>query len=242
MGARLWIAAAEVYEVPHRPSVGYPVRPIPWRIAWDFGGWRRDWPNDWRISHPVPAADATRWGLVPLSLHQMTSTKAAFSLREAREVMQRLEDVERARWRRRRADARELHASRHAPPPPRPRRPSSSPPSCPPAVMPLRPPGQAGDPPLPHPRPSADADVPPDLPGTGTGNPATQSAAPAPSGGDGQQSAPVPVIPPLPRHPPLIPPPEPPAVLQPQPQPQPGPGKRRGLRGVLRNLLRREKG
>ncbi|MER6774981.1 hypothetical protein ABT389_35245, partial [Streptomyces bacillaris] len=30
--------------------------------AWDFNDWRRDWPNDWRISHPVPAPTATRWG------------------------------------------------------------------------------------------------------------------------------------------------------------------------------------
>ncbi|MFD8715238.1 hypothetical protein ACFV07_32935, partial [Streptomyces anulatus] len=36
-----------------------------------------------RISHPLPAPDTTRWGLVPLSLHQMTGTKATFSLREA---------------------------------------------------------------------------------------------------------------------------------------------------------------
>ncbi|WP_145503716.1 hypothetical protein [Streptomyces sp. CFMR 7] len=204
--------------------------------AWDFDDWRRKvWPYDWRISHPVPAPAATRWGLVPLSLNQLTSTKAAFSLREAREVMQRLEDVERARWRRRRADARELHASRQAPPAPAL---SFQQPAVPPARSDApeaaRP---AGDLPLPQLRPGADADVPPDLPGTGTGNPAPQSAAPAPSGGEGQQSAPVPVIPPLPRHPPLIPPPEPPAVLP----PQRGPGKRRGLRGVLRNLLRREK-
>ncbi|MEV7275208.1 hypothetical protein ACIQIG_32910 [Streptomyces bacillaris] len=204
---------------------------------WDFNDWRRDWPNDWRISHPVPAPTATRWGLVPLSLHQMTSTKAAFSLREAREVMQRLEDVERARWRRRRADARELHASRQTPPAP-----ALS--FQQPAILPGRSdaPGAArpaGDPPLPQPRPGADADadVPPDLPGTGNGLSASQSAAPVPSGRDGQQSAPVPVIPPLPRHPPLIPPPAPPVALP----PQPGPGKRRGLRGALRNLLRREK-
>lgn len=31
------------------------------------------WPNDWRISHLLPAPDATRCGLVPLSLHQLTS-------------------------------------------------------------------------------------------------------------------------------------------------------------------------
>ncbi|ALC32350.1 hypothetical protein [Streptomyces sp. CFMR 7] len=208
--------------------------------AWDFGGWRRDWPKDWWISHPVPAADATRWGLVPLSLHQLTSTKASFSLREAREVMQRLEDVERARWRRRRADARELHASRQAPPAPAPPSPFPQP-----AVLPARSDAPeaarpAGDPPLPPPRPGADGDVPPGVPGTGsTGDAATSAAAaPAPAGRDGQQNAPVPVIPPLPRHPPLIPPPPPPTVLPPQ---KPGPGKRRGLRGVLRNLLRREK-
>ncbi|MEW9513894.1 hypothetical protein AB0H46_28805, partial [Streptomyces bacillaris] len=219
-----------VHDLVHTPREGK---------SWDFDDWRRKvWPYDWRISHPVPAPTATRWGLVPMSLHQMTGTKAVFSLREAREVMQRLEDVERARWRRRRADARELHASRQAPPAPAPPL-SFQQPVVPPARSDApeaaRP---AGEPRLPQPRPGADGDVPPTLPGTGTGNSATQPAAPAPAGCDGQQNAPVPVIPPLPRHSPLIPPPPPPTVLPPQ---RPGPGKRRGLRGVLRNLLRREK-
>ncbi|MFE7805873.1 competence protein CoiA family protein [Streptomyces sp. NPDC057430] len=82
---------------------------------WGFTDWRRSWRNDWFISHPLPARDASRWGLVPSSLHQLTSAKATFDLAEARDLMQRLEDVQRARWRRRRADAAELYASRHAP-------------------------------------------------------------------------------------------------------------------------------
>ncbi|MFI8200770.1 hypothetical protein ACIF6K_30345 [Streptomyces sp. NPDC085942] len=54
-----------VHDFVHEPEEGE---------DWDFPeAWkRRGWPNDWRISHPVPAPDATRWGLVPLSLHQMT--------------------------------------------------------------------------------------------------------------------------------------------------------------------------
>ncbi|WP_367139001.1 MULTISPECIES: hypothetical protein [Streptomyces] len=85
----------------------------------NFTDWRRGhWHKDWRISHPLLAPDATRWGLAPLSLHQMTSTKASFSLNEARDLMQRLEDVQHARWRRRRADARELYATNNPPPAP----------------------------------------------------------------------------------------------------------------------------
>ncbi|MGC5533667.1 hypothetical protein [Streptomyces sp. SR-10] len=77
----------------------------------------RSWPKDWRISHPLPAPGATRWGLVLLSLYQLTGgTKATFSQREAREAMKAAEDVQRARRRRRRADARELHASRQPTP------------------------------------------------------------------------------------------------------------------------------
>ncbi|MGX1975846.1 hypothetical protein [Streptomyces kronopolitis] len=69
---------------------------------WNFTDWRRhkEWHKDWRISHPIPTPDAGRWGLVPLSLHQMTSAKASFSLTEARDIMQPPENVQRARWRR----------------------------------------------------------------------------------------------------------------------------------------------
>ncbi|WP_406119719.1 hypothetical protein [Streptomyces anulatus] len=199
---------------------------------WDFPDWRRRiWPKDWRISHPLPAPDATRWGLVPLSLHQMTGTKATFSLREAHEVMQALEDVQRARWRRRRADARDLHSSRQAspnPPPPAPA-PTPSPPR--PAVPQARSDApetaQREKPSLP-PTPAGAG-----VPGAGTQPPAAQTASARSSTGyDGQPGGLA--IPPLPRHPPLSPPPPLPATLPDRAEP----GKRRGLRTVLRQLLR----
>ncbi|MEU8140138.1 hypothetical protein [Streptodolium elevatio] len=85
---------------------------------WEFADWRaaKQWHRDWRISHPLPDSDATRWGLVTVTLNQLTATKTTFDLRPAHDTMQRLAHVERARWNRRRADARELHAQRHTPP------------------------------------------------------------------------------------------------------------------------------
>ncbi|MEV5259873.1 hypothetical protein AB0L02_17670 [Streptomyces anulatus] len=198
---------------------------------WDFRDWRRDWPKDWRISHPLPAPDATRWGLVPLSLHQLTGTKATFSLREAHEVMQALEDVQRARWRRRHADARELHASRQARPTPPPPAPASAP--SPP--RPAAPQARSGTPeaaqrekPSP-PQPPTGVGVP--SAGTRPTVPQTDSAPPS-VGHDGQPGGLAP--PPLPRHPPLSPPPPLPAALPDRAEP----GRRRGLRMVLRQLLR----
>ncbi|WP_228183976.1 hypothetical protein [Streptomyces anulatus] len=191
---------------------------------WNFRDWRRDWHKDWRISHPLPAPDATRWGLVPLSLHQLTRTKATFSLREAHEVMQGLEDVQRARWRRRRADARELHTSRQARPAPPPPTPAPSPPR--PAVPQARndaPKAAQREKPSPPPAP-AGADVP----DAGTQAPAPPTASAQPSVGHDVQPG-GPAIPPLPRHPPLLP-----AALPDGAEP----GRRRGLRTVLRQLLR----
>jgi hypothetical protein len=98
-----------VHDFTHQPRQGE---------DWNFPDRRRYWRYDWRISHPVPAPDATRWGLVPLALHQLTHTRATFDLAEARDIMQRLHDVERARWRARRTAARDLHAARHSPPTP----------------------------------------------------------------------------------------------------------------------------
>ncbi|MEV5242591.1 hypothetical protein AB0K89_26315 [Streptomyces cinnamoneus] len=203
---------------------------------WDFRDWRRnkEWHRDWRISQPVPAPEANRWGLVPTSLHQLTRTKAAFSLTEARDTMQRLEDVQQARWRRRRADARELHAARHAPRPPvvpasggdepTPEQPALAVPSTPQAVPPS---GTSADNP---PRPdaastqigAADA-VPaaPTVPPTAAPGP----ALPAPPAPDRE---PAPVIPPPPPHPPYIPP---------TPAPAEHPERRSGLRGILRRFL-----
>ncbi|MFD8955566.1 hypothetical protein ACFXKH_33145 [Streptomyces caelestis] len=201
---------------------------------WDFPDWRRRiWPKDWRISHPRPAPDATRWGLVPLSLHQLTGTKATFSLREAHEVMQALEDVQRARWRRRRADARELHTSRQTSPTPPP--PAPAPAAAPSPPMPAVPQARSDaqetaqrEKPSSPPPPAGSG-----VPGTGTQPPAPQTASARPSAGhDGQPGGLA--IPPLPRHPPLSPPPPLPAALPDREKP----GKRRGLRTVLRQLLR----
>ncbi|MEV1048739.1 hypothetical protein [Streptomyces sp. NPDC049916] len=192
---------------------------------WDFPDWRRKiWPNDWRISHPVPAPDATRWGLVPLSMHQLTGTKATFSLREAREVMQRLEDVQRARWRSRRTDAQELHASRQAqtPPTPAPQQEPAAPHThtdTPETAQPLT------DPELP--KPPAGTAVPPSAGSRPGGPPTATTRTPT----DRDEQHPAPVIPPLPQHPPLTP----------AAEALPGTGRRKGLRNVLRQLLRRKK-
>ncbi|MEU3706993.1 hypothetical protein AB0E82_32405 [Streptomyces anulatus] len=198
---------------------------------WDFRDWRRDRPKDWRISHPLPAPDATRWGLAPLSLHQLTRTKATLSLREAHEVMQALEDVQRARWRRRRTDARELHASRQAPPTPPPPAPASAPSPPRPAV-----PQAPSDTPATAQREKPSPPPPPawiGAPGADTQPTAPQTASTPPSADrDGQPGGLS--IPPLPQHPPLSPPPPLPAALPDRAEP----GKRRGLRTVLRQLLR----
>lgn len=177
------------------------------------------------------APDATRWGLVPLSLHQLTGTKATFSLREAHEVMQGLEDVQRARWRRRRADARELHASRHTRPTPPPPCSASAPSPARPAVPQARsnaPETAQREKPSPSPPPSGGG-----VPSAGTQPPAPQTASAQPSvGHDGQPGGLA--IPPLPRHPPLSPLPPLPVALPDGAEP----GRRRGLRAVLRQLLR----
>ncbi|MCL6299510.1 hypothetical protein [Streptomyces kronopolitis] len=202
---------------------------------WNFTDWRRrkEWHKDWRISHPVPEPDATRWGLVPLALHQMTSTKATFSLTEARDIMQRLEDVQRARWRRRRADARELHAARHTPPP---QHPAPSPPAsdvaaserpapATPAVPETSPSGTpAGESPC----------LDPAIERTGASeNTSAALGAPAPDAEPVRPAAPptpAPAVPPPPAHPPHMPPA--PATTE-------DPVRRGGLRGVLRRFLGR---
>lgn len=86
---------------------------------WNFTDWRKDkqWHRDWRISHPLPARDADRWGLVPTTLHRLTNDTRTFDPTGVHDLMQRLADVEHARWRRRRNDARQLHTERHTAPP-----------------------------------------------------------------------------------------------------------------------------
>ena len=152
---------------------------------WNFPDWRRDWRDDWRISHPVPAPDATRWGLVPTSLHQVTRTRATFQLTEARDVMQRLEDVQRARWRSRRRAAGELHAARHTPPAPRPPEanisPAGSQPSVPNPPAPAQPPAQQPSSPPPEPPARPPAVPPPAVPAPPPRPPAP-SPRPAPAG------------------------------------------------------------
>ncbi|MER5781255.1 hypothetical protein ABT104_05930 [Streptomyces mobaraensis] len=201
---------------------------------WNFTDWRRGhWHTDWRISHPLPAPDATRWGLAPLSLHQMTSTKASFSLNEARDLMQRLEDVQRARWRRRRADARELYATNNPLPTP--------------AVVDA--PGQLTPPAPPEqqdavPEPPAASDPAggqvPDESSDQSDSPGASAAPPDRTG-----SAPMSEPPSPPPVPPSAPPAAPPPSAVPAPPPYPPttppaplPEQRpRGLRGMLRRLL-----
>ncbi|CAM5236494.1 Competence protein CoiA-like family protein OS=Streptomyces microflavus OX=1919 GN=Smic_83180 PE=4 SV=1 [Streptomyces microflavus] len=214
-----------VHDFVHAPEKGE---------AWDFPDWRRKvWPNDWRISHPLPEPDATRWGLVPLALHQMTGTKATFSLREAREVMQALEDRPTrplAQAPRRcprtprlppgspgsRADVRSFTGgpcvAPHAPELAQPRREEASPP--------------------PQPQTQAEAGI--GAPGAGTQSPTAQSRhLPLPDR-DGRPTGPV--------H----------SAAPPSPAPQPaaaslqGAGRdsaaqgQKGLRGALRQLLRKK--
>lgn len=180
--------------------------------AWDFPDWRRGWRRDWRISQPYPAPEATRWGLVPTSLHQLTATKATFDLAEVHEVMQRLEQVQQARWRRRRSDARELYSSRQVSAV----SPRSTAGSLRPAVK-----GTAG---------GGEASTPPAGSSASSGSLESASVprlATPPSIVPARPSHPPATIPPPPRTPPS------PAALPEEVQ------RRRGLRGVLGRLLRR---
>ncbi|MCF3105354.1 hypothetical protein IPZ58_27720 [Streptomyces roseoverticillatus] len=202
---------------------------------WNFTDWRRGhWHKDWRISHPLPAPDATRWGLVPLSLHQMTGTKASFSMNEARDLMQRLEDVQRARWRRRRADARELYAARHAPRPPvvpppgddqsAAKQPAPVVPSTPQVVPPPGPPADNA----PRPDAASEQTGAADAVAAGPAIPPSKDPGPTFPAAPAPDQAPAPVIPPPPPHPPY---------MSPAPAPAEPHERRGGLRGVLRRLL-----
>lgn len=145
--------------------------------------------------------------------------------------MQALEDVQRSRWRRRRTDARELHASRQNRPTPPPPATASAPSPPRPAVPPT-----LSDTPETVQREKLSPPPPPagiGVPGVDTQSTAPQTASTRPSAGhDGQPGGLA--IPPLPRHPPLSPPPPLPAVLPDGAEP----ARRRGLRTVLRQLLR----
>ncbi|WP_367140621.1 MULTISPECIES: hypothetical protein [Streptomyces] len=216
-----------VHDFTHQPRQGE---------DWDFRDWRRkkQWHQDWSISQPVPAPHATRWGLVPASLHQLTRATAAFTLTEPRDIMQRLEDVQRARWRTRRADARELYAARHAPAPATAvETPDTG------QLIPPAPPKQQDTVPEPPTAPDqTDArirtiasDAPSSAPATASAPPERDLTVPVPQP---PQPAPSTAIPPTPPPsaipaPPPYPPPAPPAPL---PDQQP-----RGLRGVLRRLF-----
>lgn len=210
--------------------------------AWDFNDWRRNknWQRDWRISHPVPDPDATRWGLVPTSLNLITGAKATFDLAEAHARMQRLADVQKARWRRRHADARELYSARHAPPPPA--IPILTPAPVDQATGPLEPepteqpsvePGFAD---LPVAPPGPDTMPPQPIDGPRTGQPARPEATAVPrlpSPRDAEPEQPVwpparSVVPAPPAYPPSVPTASAPAVPEP---------RQRSLRRVLRRFF-----
>ncbi|MFF4534130.1 hypothetical protein ACFY1P_33275 [Streptomyces sp. NPDC001407] len=223
-----------VHDFTHQPRQGE---------DWDFCDWRRkkQWHQDWSISQPVPDAGATRWGLVPASLHQLTRAKAAFTLAEPRDIMQRLEDVQRARWRTRRADARELYTARRT--------------SAPAAAVETLDAGQPIPPALPEQQDAVPE--PPTAPGRTDGQvpsePSDQSAVASPAPPNRTESASTPELAPSPPVPPSAPPSAPPAARPTAPQPSavpapppyppttppaPLPEQRpRGLRGMLRRLL-----
>ncbi|MFI1169149.1 hypothetical protein ACH4UM_37720 [Streptomyces sp. NPDC020801] len=226
---------------------------------WNFTDWRRtkNWRRDWRISHPIPDPAATRWGLVATSLNLIGATKATFDLSESRDLMQRLADVQKARWRRRHADARELYAARHAPPPPAVPLPG-------PTQPPTRPTNAAAPEPvadndhavghLPEPKPpkqpstEPEAVVPPpaspspDNVATAAASesrptpptPPQATAAPQPLAPRGLKPEPParppagPVVPPPPQYPPRVPTAQTPPVTAP---------RQGGLRSVLRRIF-----
>lgn len=93
-----------VHDFTHQPGPGE---------DWDFTGGRRNWRHDWRISHPVPAPDASRWGLAPTSFDELTRTRGVFTLTAVRELMRTLERVQTGRWNARRRAAAALYQDRH---------------------------------------------------------------------------------------------------------------------------------
>ncbi|MFJ9461483.1 hypothetical protein ACIRST_41240 [Kitasatospora sp. NPDC101447] len=80
---------------------------------WDFTGGRRNWRHDWRISRPLPAPDASRWGLAPTSFDELTRTCGVFTLTAVRDLMRTLERVQTGRWNARRRAAAALYQERH---------------------------------------------------------------------------------------------------------------------------------
>ncbi|MCX4682734.1 competence protein CoiA family protein [Kitasatospora purpeofusca] len=109
-----------------------------WRAAedWDFPDWRHGFRRDWRISRPVPAADASRWGLAPVAFEELTSTRGVFALSAANDLLLALEQAQGGRWRYRRNEAARLYRERRRPPlPAEPRR--STAPQADPAPTPL---------------------------------------------------------------------------------------------------------
>ncbi|GAA2984645.1 hypothetical protein GCM10010519_18870 [Streptomyces lactacystinicus] len=83
---------------------------------WNFPDWRREFRRDWRISHPVPAVHASRWGLAPVAFDELTRTRGVFTLSTANDLMLALERSQGGRWNYRRSEAAKLYRERHQPP------------------------------------------------------------------------------------------------------------------------------
>lgn len=113
-----------VHDFTHEPKPGE---------DWNFTGGRRNWRHDWWISHPVPAPDATRWGLAPTTFDELTRTRGVFTLTAARDLMRTLERVQTGRWNARQRAAAALYQNRHQPPLPAQLAPASIPLPEPPA-------------------------------------------------------------------------------------------------------------
>ncbi|MFB7672211.1 hypothetical protein ACFC26_12420 [Kitasatospora purpeofusca] len=129
-----------------------------WRAAedWDFPDWRHGFRRDWRISRPVPAADASRWGLAPVAFEELTSTRGVFALSAANDLLLALEQAQGGRWRYRRNEAARRYRERRRPLPAEPQR--SRAPQADPAPTPL--PAAEADP-APTPLPAAEAEAAP---------------------------------------------------------------------------------
>ncbi|WP_158715125.1 hypothetical protein [Kitasatospora phosalacinea] len=198
---------------------------------WDFPDWRWGWHRDWRISHPVPAPDATRWGLAPVTFDELTRTRGVFSLATANDLMNRLEQSQRGRWRSRRSQAAALYQERHRP----------TPPAEPTAPLPMPAAEASPEPPAPPaapPEPPASAAA---VPGSRPHRPPLPEERPEPEAQktnqpDGEQLPedsvylPAAAVPPGPMPPP---PAYPPAPGQPPLVPSPAQGQRRGWRSLF---------
>ncbi|MFJ5680780.1 hypothetical protein [Streptomyces sp. NPDC093097] len=149
----------------------------------DWKGEAARYRQDWAISHPIPAPDATWWGLVPIGLTSLRGTKVAFHPRDAYDVMERLEAAQPRRWAASRRRAREQFNRANAP---------ASPPA-PQQQEPVPTPPEADTTPTTPPAPTSEIPTQPEPTSERAISPATPPSAPPPP------------VPPMPSTPPDVP-------------------------------------